>query len=438
MTQTLLVKNGTVLIDQEFKSCDVLLENGVIKTIEEHIEEESSWKIIDAQGLHILPGAIDSQVHFREPGPTHKEDLATGSLSALLGGITGFLEMPNTTPPTTTMDSLKVKGDLANGRCWTHYGFFMGAAGDNTEELKHWAELPFCVGIKIFLGSSTGPLLLNDPEKLLDVLNLPNVIIAVHSEDENRLRERIAIRDQATDAHQHPVWRDEETALNSTKMIIDLAKKAGRKVHVLHITSKEEIEFLKEHKDYCTVEITPQHLTLHAPDCYDRLGTYAQMNPPIRSLDHQEGLWRGIKEGVADIIGSDHAPHTREEKDKGYPHSPSGMPGVQTLLPIMLNHVNNGKLDLIHLSNLISRNVAKLYNLKKKGHIAPGMDGDLTIVDMNKEVTLQNEMMASKCGWTPFAGMTVKGFPVGTVIDGQLCMWQGEVLGQPIGRPIRA
>ncbi len=413
----LLIKGGNALLPSGIEAIDIAIQNGQISAIGDLSGKYEPKKVIDATGLYILPGIIDSQVHFREPGATHKEDLTTGSRSALLGGVTTFLEMPNTNPSTTSKEALLHKVEIAKKNCVTNFGFFMGATAHNLNELKNSHEIPYCCGIKIFLGSSTGDLLLYEEKKLEEIFTQTKGVIALHSENEEMLKANISIRDNATSAHAHPQWRSVEVCLSSTKRLIEIAKRCNRKVHVLHISTQEEIEFLEDHKDICTVEVLPQHLTLNAPDCYDKLGTYAQMNPPIREKRHQDALWRGIKNGTVDIVGSDHAPHTKEEKDKGYPHSPSGMPGVQTMLPIMLDHVNNGRLSLEHMSRLLSSNPAKLYGLNK-GRIELGFDGDLTIVDLKKEVTLTNEIMATKSAWTPYNGIKVKGYPTHTIISG--------------------
>lgn len=411
-----LIKNANAYIENKFQTIDILLRNDKIAKLGQNLSTTGLTQ--EFPNKLILPGVIDSQVHFRDPGLTHKEDLRSGSLSALHGGITTFLEMPNTNPSTTTIDAINHKLELANEKCVTNYGFFVGATGKNLNQLIHATQLPGCCGVKIFLGSSTGDLLLYDEEKLIEIFKNIKAPIALHSENELRLRERLHIKRNAKSAHDHPVWRDVNTALSSTKRIIEIARKAQKKIHVLHISTQEEIEFLSHHKDICTVEVLPQHLTLSAPDCYDRLGSYAQMNPPIREQRHQDALWEGIKNGTVDIIGSDHAPHTKEEKDRGFPNSPSGMPGVQTLLPLMLNHVNNGKLSLDRLIELVCKNPAKLYSLNK-GIIREGRDADLTIIDMNQKHTFTNEEMKTKSGWTPFKGMRIQGIPTDVFVMGK-------------------
>lgn len=378
-------------------------------------------------GAIALPGIIDSQVHFREPGPTHKEDLETGSQSAVMGGVTTFFEMPNTNPSTSTIELLTAKCQLAAKKSWANYGFFIGATKDNLGELKKAEELKGCIGVKIFLGSSTGNLLLFDTDSLLNIFSEIKMPISIHSEDEEILKERMLIFQQAKSVHAHPDWRNVESALKSTQRIVSLAREKNKKIHLLHITSQEEMEFLAGNKDICTVEVTPQHLTLFAPECYDQLGTLAQMNPPIREKRHQEALWAGIKNKTVDIIGSDHAPHTLQEKGQSYPQSPSGMPGVQTTLQIMLNHVHNGKLNLADVVRLLSQNPATIFGLKSKGKIEIGADADLTIIDLEKSWEIKNEEQKSKVNWSPFHQKKGKGQAIATIVSGKIAMKEGQL-----------
>jgi len=430
----LIIKGGTCILESGPKKRDLAVKDGKIHVLDKS-EDLSATKIIDANGKHIFPGLIDTQVHFREPGLTHKEDLASGSLAAVLGGVTTYLEMPNTTPPTTTKEAILEKISLAKSKSLANFGFYMGGTAENLEELKKAKGIEGCCGIKIFLGSSTGNLLLYKRDKLEEIFKNTTGIIALHSENEEMLVQRKSVRDNATTAHEHANWRNVETALTSTKRVIEIAKECKRKVHVLHITSKDEIDFLAENKEHCTVEVTPQHLTLSAPDCYDKLGTYAQMNPPIRTADHTAGLWGALKKGVVDVIGSDHAPHTKEEKEQGYPNSPSGMPGVQTIFPMLLHHVEMGNLTILEVAKYLCFNPAKLYGLNK-GHLEEGFDADITIVDMNKTVEIKNEDMASKCGWTPFNGYTYKGEINYTIVGGNIVVDHGQVSKEKFGKPI--
>jgi len=394
-------------------------------------------EVLDLTGLHVLPGVIDSQVHFREPGLEHKEDLESGTRAAVTGGVTAIFEMPNTNPATDTPEALAEKLARAKSRAWCDHAFFLGATATNAERLGEWEGLPGCAGVKIFMGSSTGSLLVEDDAALRRVLAGGRRRVAVHSEDESRLRERKAIAEERADPAAHPDWRDAETAIRATRRLLALVAETGRRVHVLHITTAQEMELLAGARDRVTVEVTPQHLTLAAPECYEVLGSYAQMNPPIREAAHRAALWRAVREGVVDVIGSDHAPHTREEKTRPYPASPSGMPGVQTLVPVMLAHVAAGHLSLERFVDLTSAGPARIYNIAGKGRIARGYDADFTVVDLSAERTIENGWIASTCGWTPYHGMPVKGWPMMTVIRGRVVMRDGELQGPPAGVPVR-
>jgi dihydroorotase len=392
---------------------------------------------IDARGLHALPGVIDTQVHFREPGLTQKEDFATGTAGAALGGVTAVFEMPNTQPNTLSAADLADKLARAKGRAWCDMAFFIGAAEENAGELGELERLPGCAGVKIFMGSSTGSLLVADDEALETVLRHGWRRVAVHAEDEPRLRERLALAKESGDVAMHPVWRDEETAIRATRRVLKLARATGRRIHVLHVTTEEEMALLGSARDIATVEATPQHLTLAAPDCYRELGTLAQMNPPIRAARHREGLWRAVADGIVDCIGSDHAPHTLEEKARPYPTSPSGMPGVQTLLPLLLDHMAAGRLSLERLVDLTSTGPARIYNIAGKGRIAIGYDADVTLVDLKARQVIRKEWMATRCGWTPFEGKAVIGWPKATIVRGHVAMREDQLLGTPMGKPVR-
>ena len=429
----LIIKNGNCYINEDFQITDIGIKEKKIVKIGKI--EESSKETIDAKGLIVLPGCIDTQVHFREPGSTDAEDLNSGSKAAILGGITSVFEMPNTNPPTSNLIEFQKKIDLAKNRMFTNHAFYFGATPDNSNELSNLKNLVGCCGVKLFAGSSTGDLLVDKEKDIEKIFEHTSKVVAVHSEDEEILNtNKKLIKDG--DVHSHPVWRSEECAISSTRRIVRIAERYKKKAHILHITTKQEIDFLSQHKGNITFEITPQHLTIFAPDCYDKLGTYAQMNPPIRDKSHYDRLWYGVRNNLNDTIGSDHAPHLKENKEKIYPSSPSGMPGVQTLLPIMLNHVNDGKLTIKQLIRLICENPIKIFNIKDKGFIRESFDADLTIIDMNKISTIDNNNIASKCGWTPFHGKKVKGFPVYTIVNGITKMKNGSILGEPEGEPL--
>ncbi|GBF27883.1 allantoinase [bacterium MnTg02] len=400
------------------------------------ISVASAGEIIDIAGLYVLPGIIDSQVHFREPGGEHKEDLESGSRAAVLGGVTAVFEMPNTNPTTTSADALADKVSRAEDRMFCDFAFYVGATRENIDELPELERLRGAAGVKVFAGSSTGDLLVDDEESLSRILTKISRRAAFHSEDETRLRERMDVRREG-DPSSHSEWRDPTAAMQSTERLVRLAHGAGKRIHVLHISTAEEMAFLAKHKDVASVEVTPQHLTLSTPEAYEVLGTKAQMNPPIRDVQNRQSLWQGLSTGVVDVLGSDHAPHTLEEKAEPYPHSPSGMPGVQTLVPVMLDHVNRGKLSLQRFVDLTSHGPHRIFGIAGKGRIAVGFDADFTIVDLNAERDISDDWIASRSGWTPFDGRRVKGWPVGTIIRGHRVMWEGEIIAPARGKPVR-
>jgi dihydroorotase len=429
----LIFKNGTVVNQDGIGTADVAVSNGRIAAIGT-ISGEAA-ETVDCTGLHILPGVIDTQVHFREPGLTHKEDLETGSRSAVMGGVTGVFEMPNTNPLTTSRETFEAKIAAGTDRMHCDFAFYIGGTHENVGELPMLERLPGCAGVKVFMGSSTGNLLVPDDDGVEAILSAISRRAAFHSEDEYMLEERKHLRVEG-DPSSHPVWRSPEVALNSTKRLVALARKTGKRIHVLHISTAEEMVFLADHKDVASVEVTPHHLTLDET-AYQRLGTFAQMNPPVRDKAHRAGIWAGVHNGVADILGSDHAPHTREEKEHTYPASHSGMTGVQTLVPIMLDHVNAGRMSLTRFVDMTSAGPNRLFGIANKGRIAVGYDADLTVIDLKRRETITNAWTASRAGWTPYDGVTVTGWPVGTVVRGNRVMWEGELVTPSTGRPMR-
>jgi dihydroorotase len=434
-TYDLLLKGGTVVNQDGRALRDVGVRGGRIVAIGA-LEEAAAGEIINVKGLHVLPGVIDTQVHFREPGPTHKEDLESGSRAAVMGGVTGVFEMPNTNPSTTDAAALLDKLERAKDRMWCDHAFYAGASAENVDDLPELERISGCCGVKVFMGSSTGSLLVDDDATLARVLQKITRRAAFHCEDEARLIARENER-VSGDPSSHPVWRDELTAFTATKRLVNLARKARKPVHVLHVTTGREMDFLAQNKDIATLEATPQHLTLAAPDAYSELGTLAQMNPPIRGEKERAALMRAVQAGIVDVIGSDHAPHTREEKARAYPQSPSGMPGVQTLVPVMLDHVNRGRLTLERFVDLSSHGAHRIFGIAGKGRIAVGYDADFTIVDMQARRTMNDSWSQSRCGWTPFHGRVLQGWPVGTIIRGRPVMWEGELQGQATGQPMR-
>lgn len=431
-----LILKGGIVVNQDGEGVrDIGVRAGRFAAIGD-LSGASAGEVIDCKGLHVLPGVMDTHVHFREPGLIHKEDLESGSRGAVLGGVTAIFEMPNTDPTTTTAETLADKVKRAHHRMHCDFAFYIGATRENTRELGELERLPGCAGVKVFMGSSTGSLLIEDDEGVRNVLKAIRRRAAFHSEDEYRLRERMNLRVEG-DPCSHPVWRDAQAALMCTQRLIKLARETGRRVHVLHVTSKDEAVFLADHKDVATAEATPAHLTLHAPDCYEKLGTFAQLNPPVRDAAHRDGLWHGLAQGVIDTIGSDHSPHTREEKSHPYPKTHSGMPGTQTLVPLMLDHVNAGRLTLQRLVDLTSAGPARVFGIANKGRIAVGYDADLTLVDLKRRETITDTWIASRAGWTPYNGMTVTGWPVGTFVRGHKAMWEGSVTAAGQGERVR-
>ena len=431
---SLIIKNGSCYIDGKLTKTDVGLSGNKIKKIGK-IELNSS-KVYDATDKVVLPGIIDTQVHFREPGSTDAEDLESGSRAAVLGGVTALFEMPNTSPPTSNLVEFDKKLQAAKNRMHSNYAFYFGATPDNTNQLAKLKDVEGCCGVKLFAGSSTGNLLVDKEADIEKVISSSDRIVSIHSEDEDiiKLRKKFI---KKGDVHSHAEWRNVEVAMSSTRRVVKIAERYNKKIHVLHVTTREEVDFLAMHKKNVTFETTPQHLTMYAPDCYDKLGTYAQMNPPLRTKEHYDRLWVAIKNNIVDVLGSDHAPHLKKNKDKEYPNSPSGMPGVQTIFPVMLDHVNNGKLTLHQLINLMCENPCKIFGIKNKGYLKEGYDADLTVADMNKEVVIKNEIIASKCGWTPFNNHKVKGFPVATIVNGHLVMSDGKVVVESKGTPLK-
>ena len=520
----LIVKGGTCVTPGGRVACDVGAREGRIAALGD-LGGASAAHVVDASGLHVLPGVIDAQVHFREPGPTHKEDLATGTAAAALGGVTCVLEMPNTDPPTTTAAALADKIARLRGRARVDAGFFIGASPDNVGDLDELEQLPGCAGVKVFMGSSTGSLLVADDETLAAIgggvtsfLEMPNTLppttdperladklrraagrahgdhafflgatpqnadqlgaweglpgcagvkvfmgsstgdllvaedrdlervlrsgkrrVAVHAEDEARLRERYAVLPANATVGIHPEVRDVECAVRATRRLIDLAEKTGRKVHVLHLSTAEELALLRERRlgDLVTAEVTPHHLFLEAPHCYARCGSLAQMNPPVRDRRHRDALREALVDGTLACIGSDHAPHTREEKAKPYPNSPSGIPGVQTTLGLLLTAVRQGWMRPEDIVRLCVEGPVRLFGIAGKGALRPGVDGDLVVVDPDVRRSLPLEWLHSRAGYSPYEGMDLAGWPMVTVLRGRVVYREHEVMGPPGGRPLR-
>lgn len=428
-----IIRGGTIVNHDGRGEADIGIKDGKIAAIGD-LKTVDADKVIDATGLHILPGVIDSQVHFREPGPMHKENLEAGSRGAVLGGVTGVFEMPNTNPNTTTPETLQDKLDRAKNRMHCNHAFYVGGTHENADHLGELERLPGCCGVKVFMGASTGDLLIADDEGVAKVLANISRRASFHSEDEYRLEERRPLA-RPGDWTSHPHVRDKEAAVRSTERLIRLAREARKRIHILHISTAEELPLLAANKDIVSCEVLPQHLTLSGPEVYERLKGRAQMNPPVRDEENRKKLWAGLSEGIFDVLGSDHAPHTLEEKAKPYPQSPSGMPGVQTLVPVMLDWVNKGALTLERFVDLTSHGVNRLWGVAGKGRIAVGYDADITIVDMKKSRTFKDADQANVSGWTPYDGVSVTGWPTHTIIAGNVIMQEDEVVLEGQGKP---
>ena len=429
----LIIKNGSCYIDGGLIQSNIGVLKGKIAKIGD-LKAENSKKIIDASNLIVLPGLMDTQVHFREPGSVDAEDLHTGSRAAIKGGITSVFEMPNTNPPTTNFDEFQKKINLGK-RMYCNHAFYFGATAENYKILEKLEDLEGCCGIKLFAGSSTGNLLVDKEKDIENVFKHASKVVAVHSEDEEILKVRKKLIENGN-VKSHFIWRNEEVAISSTRKIVKIAKRLNKKAHILHVTTKEEVDFLSQNKGNITFEITPQHLTMYSPDCYDKLGAYAQMNPPIRDKSHYDRLWYAIRHNYNDTIGSDHAPHLKSNKEKPYPNSPSGMPGVQTILPVMFNHMSEGKIKLNQIVNFLCENPVKIFGIKNKGYLRKDFDADFTIIDLNKVIEIKNKDIESKCGWSPFNGYKFKGTPIFTIIRGEVKMKNGKIIGEPTGTPL--
>tara|TARA_R110000787_G_scaffold43396_7_gene106481 strand:+ start:2583 stop:3923 length:1341 start_codon:yes stop_codon:yes gene_type:complete len=435
MTYDLILRGGTVVTPGGETRTDIGVRGERIVSIGD-LTGASAGETYDATGLHILPGVIDSQVHFREPGLDWKEDLETGARSAALGGVVAVFEMPNTNPSTTSPEMLADKLARAKGRMDIDHAFYAGATHHNVGVLAEMEATPGCCGVKVFMGASTGDLLVQDDAGVEAVLRAIKRRAAFHSEDEYRLAER---RELAVtgDWQSHIVVRDVEAAVSSTRRLLRIARACGKRIHVLHISTAEEMELLRDAKDVASVEVLPNHLTLAAPDCYERLKGYAQQNPPVREAHHRDALWRALNAGIVDVLATDHAPHTIEEKERPYPASPSGMPGVQTFVPVMLTHVNDGKLSLQRFVELTSAGPQRVFGLADKGRIAEGYHADFTVVDLKRKETITAEWSKSKCGWTQFDGFAANGWPVATIVRGGFVMRDGEIVAKGGGKPVR-
>jgi dihydroorotase len=429
----LVIRGGTCVLPWGMEQTSVGVRAGHIAALGV-AADATAEQSIDATGLHVLPGLIDPHVHLRDPGDKAVESIPTGTRAAVLGGVTTVFDMPNTSPSITDAEHLAWKQGYAEASAWCDMGLYVGGTRTN---IPHLASLEVGRGvcaIKVFAGSSTGDLMVEDDESLERVMRAGRRTIANHSEDEYRLQARKKLFKSGEPYARHMEWRDEEAAFLGTRRLMALARKTARPAHILHVSTAEELDYLKDYRDIASVELLVNHLTQVAPEAYETLKGYGVMNPPIRGRRHWEAAWAAVRDGTVDTIGSDHAPHSRAAKERPWPEVAAGLTGVQTLVPVMLDHVNAGRLSLARMVDLMCAGPARIYGLVGKGRLAAGYDADFTLVDMRRQRRIEEDWIASPCGWTPFAGMQITGWPVATIVRGQQVMREDEVLGTPVGR----
>lgn len=431
----LLIRGGICMLPWGEHAIDVGVRDGRIAAL--GAAGATADRVLDAPGLHVLPGLIDPHVHLRDPGDPAIETLATGTKAAVLGGLAAVFDMPNTSPSITGADRLAWKQDYVEQHAWCDMGLYVGAAKSNIPDLAELELGRGVCGVKVFAGSSTGDLLVDDDASLEAVMRSGRRRVSYHSEDEARLQARRGLFKSGDPYASHMEWRDEECAFLGTRRLMALARRTGRPAHILHVSTAEELEYLGGHRDVATVELLVNHLTQVAPDVYEQLGGLGVMNPPIRGPRHRDAAWAAVRDGTADTIGSDHAPHALAAKQRPWPECPAGLTGVQTLVPVMLDHVAAGRLSLARMVDLMCAGPARVYGAVGKGRMAVGYDGDFTLVDLKRQRTIEDRWIVSPCGWTPFHGMRVTGWPMATVVRGQVVMQDDEALGAPVGRLVQ-
>lgn len=437
MRYDLIIRNGTCVFPWGEAQADIGVRDHRIASLEVSSSDEAEREI-DATGLHVLPGLMDAHVHLRDPGKPEVETLETGTRAAALGGVTTVFDMPNTNPAITNTDMLGWKRQHIQEQAHIDVGMYIGATRDNTPDLATLEAEPGVCAVKVFAGSSTGNLMIEDDAGIEAVLRSGRRRVAFHSEDEYRLQARRGDYHVGQPHAMHAEWRDEECAFLGTRRIVALAHKTRRPIHILHVSTAEELTYLGQHRDISTVEVLVNHLTQQGPECYERLGGRAVMNPPIRNdRRHYEESWAAIRDGRVDVVSSDHAPHPLEAKQKPWLECPSGLTGVQTIVPVMLDHVNAGRLSLSRLVDLMSAGPARVYGVPNKGRLAAGFDADFTLVDMKKQREITNEWIASPAGWTPFDGTTVTGWPRVTIVRGHVVMQDDEIHTKGSGQPVQ-
>ena len=429
----MVIRGGVCVLPWGEQQADIGIRDGRIAALGVSAAATAE-AAVEAAGLHVLPGLIDPHVHLRDPGDASVESIPTGTRAAILGGITAVFDMPNTAPSITDAEKLAWKQTYVEGAAWCDMGLYVGATRANTPDLASLEQAQGVCAVKVFAGSSTGDLMIEDDPSLERVMLSGRRRISFHSEDEYRLQARRPMFKIGDPYSNHMVWRDEECAFLGTRRLMALARKTGRPAHILHVSTAEELDYLKDYRDIATVELLVNHLTQWAPDVYERLGGYGVMNPPIRDLRHYEAAWASVRNGTADTIGSDHAPHSRAAKERPWPETAAGLTGVQTTVPVMLDHVNAGRLSLARLVDLMSAGPARVYGALNKGRLCAGYDADFTLVDLKARRRIENAWIASPCGWTPFDGMNLTGWPMATIVRGRVVMRENEVLGAPSGR----
>jgi dihydroorotase len=437
MSHDLIIQNGVLVLPWGLVEADVAVRGGRISAFGKNLGP--SREIFDAANLTVLPGIIDPHVHFRDGGQggiAGVEDMLSGTKGAVLGGVTSVFDMPNTNPAATDAAILNAKRDYIAGHAYCDVGIYVGATKENADELSALEVIDGVCAVKVFAGSSTGNLLVEDDASIERVMRSGRRRIAFHSEDEHRLQARKGYFKSGDPYSDHAVWRDVECAFLGTRRIVALAKKTGRPAHILHVSTAEELDYLVDFHDLVSVELLLNHLVQSAPEVYEKLGAYAVMNPPLRDARHAAAAWAAVNDGRVDTIGSDHAPHSRAAKETPWPDCAAGLTGVQTLLPMMLEQVHQGRLSLLRLTDLMAAGPARIYGAVNKGRIAAGYDADFSIVDLMARRTIENEHMATQCGWTPFDGVSVTGWPMATIVRGHVVMRDGAVLGEPRGRRV--
>jgi dihydroorotase len=435
LSYELILRGGACALPWGIESVDVGVRHGRIAGIGD-LAGAAAEQEIDCRGLHVLPGLIDPHVHLRDPGDPKVETIADGTRAAVLGGLTAVFDMPNTTPSVTDIGRLDAKRDYLKGRAFCDVGLYVGATKTNVNALAELELQENVCAIKVFAGSSTGDLLVEDDESLERVMRAGRRRICYHSEDEYRLQARRPQFTAGRSHRNHMVWRDVETAFLGTRRLMALARKTKRPAHILHVSTAEELDYLKDFRDIATVEVLISHLS-QTDDAYERLGGYAVMNPPIRDARHMEAAWVAVRDGTVDCVGSDHAPHSRAAKERPWPDTAAGLTGVQTLVPLMLDHVAAGRLSLMRLVDLMCAGPARVYGVVGKGRLATGYDADFTVVDLGRKRRIEEGWIVSPCGWTPFAGHECTGWPVMTIVRGQVAMREDELIGPPRGEPVR-